>query len=134
MAKITFHPEEVFIFLKENNLLPSPLNRMISSVKTQKGSIIVTLRPFSYLKKTIAVEMIYQEFIDEKIVFKIKTNSLFDKVLPLFSKSFEDESVSIRKSMLSIDTQKIIGKHFNVFTIVDMHQVGADFEITTRHI
>lgn len=134
MAKIIFHPEEVFVFLKENNLLPSPLNRMITSVKTLKGSIVVKLRPFIHLKKTITTEMIYQDYINEQIVFRIKTNFLLDKILPLVSKSFEDGSVSINKSMVSIDTQKIIGKHFNVFTIVDIHQNGDDFEIITRHV
>lgn len=133
MATITFHPEELFRFLKDNNLLPDKLNRRIASVRSAGGVIVLEVYPVLRLKKTVTLALTYKGFENDRLLFAIKTNPLFDMILPLISKSFEEGAVALEKSLVRIDVHKLIGKHFSMFVITDFQQKGDHFELTTRH-
>lgn len=133
MATITFHPEELFRFLKDNNLLPENINRRIASVQSAGGVIVLQVYPVLKLKKTVALTLTYRGFKNDRLLFAIKANPLFDIILPLISKSFEEGAVTLEKSLVEIDVHKLIGRHFSMFVITDFKQKGDHFELTTRH-
>ena len=133
MATITFHPEELFTFLRDNNLLPDNINRRIARVKSAGGVIVVDVYPVLKLKRTVALTLTYRGFENDRLLFAVNANPLIDFVLPLISKSFEQGAVTLERSLLQIDVHTLIGRHFSVFVITGVRQKDDHFELTTRH-
>lgn len=133
MATITFHPQELFRFLKDNNLLPERLNQRIASVKSAGGVILVEVYPVLKLHKTMTLALTYRGFENDRLLFAISASRWIDFLLPLITKSFEEGAVTLEKSLLEIDVHELIGKHFSTFVITDIRQKDDHFELTTRH-